>query len=322
MAENRVKNEDEENGNSSGGGNKNALAYGLLQGAGYNTNGMSPSDAWALVDALKLLDREQNKKTDEEKSDYKKKNAEAKEKGVTKDSVVQSAGNVAEHVAIHTNNTAGAKTAVDTVQELQKEYGLNKLDRIQTKRHVGKGLFSAAASANGKGLNIHAGFLNNPSAFYRNAVEDYQKSAQAKVERWEEVLKGNLTLNAKMKAEKNLESAREEAKYSRHNVCYKGEEVKSVITHEMGHCIADQLCGQINGKACLKQGINENTAKRKVDLIRNTYTDACKSGEITKISAYGATNEHEFFAEAFTMYKMGKEKLPEKIEKMIVEVLK
>ena len=52
MAENRVINEDEESGNSGGGGNKNALAYGLLQGAGYNTNGISPSEAWALVDAL------------------------------------------------------------------------------------------------------------------------------------------------------------------------------------------------------------------------------------------------------------------------------
>lgn len=320
MAENRVVNEEEENGNG-GGGNKNALAYGLLQGAGYPTQGMSPSQAWAMVDALKLLDREQRKKTDDEKSEYKKKNADAKEKGVTKESVVQKAGNVAKHVAIHTNNTAAANEAVDTVQDLQKAYGLDKLERIQTKRHIGKGLYSAAASANGKGVNIHSGFLDNPAAFFRSAVQDYKKSSENEVKRWEEVLKGNLSLTAKTKAQAQLDKARERAKYSRHNVCYQGSEVQSVLTHEMGHCIADQLCGQINGRQCLKQGISEDVARRKRDLIRNTYIEACKSGEITKISEYGAQDEHEFFAEAFTMYKMGREKLPDKIEKMVLEVL-
>lgn len=62
MAEKVINEEEEKKGKSGGDGNRNALAYGLLQGAGYNTTGMSPSDAWAMVDALKLMDREARKK--------------------------------------------------------------------------------------------------------------------------------------------------------------------------------------------------------------------------------------------------------------------
>ena len=55
----------EEKGHPCGGGNKNAIAYGLLQEAGYNTNGMSPSEAWELVTALNLMESRWWKRTDE-----------------------------------------------------------------------------------------------------------------------------------------------------------------------------------------------------------------------------------------------------------------
>jgi hypothetical protein len=42
-----IINEPEEMGKS--GGNKNALAYGLLQGEGYNTDGISPKELYKIV---------------------------------------------------------------------------------------------------------------------------------------------------------------------------------------------------------------------------------------------------------------------------------
>ena len=95
-----VINEPEEKGN--GEGNKNALAYGLLQGEGYNADGMSPKEAWALVDKLKLLIRSENKKTKRDKGEYDKAKVDAKNAGITKKSVVQKAGKVAKHVSLHT----------------------------------------------------------------------------------------------------------------------------------------------------------------------------------------------------------------------------
>lgn len=83
MAENRVINEDEESGNG-GGGNKNALAYGLLQGAGYPTQGMSPSQAWAMVDALKLLDREGRKKLTMKRANTRKRTPTQKKRALQK----------------------------------------------------------------------------------------------------------------------------------------------------------------------------------------------------------------------------------------------
>ena len=54
-----------------GGANRNEIAYGILQANGYNTRGMSPADAWALLTALNLMDSERWKRTDDEKADIK-----------------------------------------------------------------------------------------------------------------------------------------------------------------------------------------------------------------------------------------------------------
>lgn len=59
-----------------------------------------------------------------------------------------------------------------------------------------------------------------------------------------------------MSLQKSIDSMTENAKYARHNVIYKGAEVRSVITHEMGHVIAGQTFGFINnvgGNASMNQ---------------------------------------------------------------------
>ena len=39
-----------------GGGNRNALAYGLLKGAGVNTDGLTPTQAWEMVSQMNLME--------------------------------------------------------------------------------------------------------------------------------------------------------------------------------------------------------------------------------------------------------------------------
>ena len=323
MAEtnNQVVNEEEKK-TGGGGGNKNALAYGLLQGAGINTEGMSPSEAWARVDALHLMERNQRKKTDEEEKDYKDKNENAKKQGKTKKTAIENAGKISEHVALHSDNVAGVNTAIDAATEIMNEYDLNKLKRISTVNHIGKGIYSALASANGGELNIGHSLLRNPGAFYRSAVENYKKEQKTEIDRLTKEFNSAKSPKAKEKLGNLLKNKKDNLGYTRSNVVYKGEEVKSTIYHEMGHIIADQLCGQINGRIFLKKNISQNEAKQKIQLIEQTYIDCVGNNDIYKISEYAGTNEHEFFAECFAIYKMGKEKLPDNIEKMIKGVLK
>ena len=316
-----IINEDEEKGKG-GGGNKNALAYGLLAGAHVNTEGMSPSEAWAMVDELHLMDRKQKKKTEEEKEDYKNKNDIAKKEGKTKKTAINNAGKISSHVALHSDNVAGLNESVNTAMEIMSEYNLTKLKTLQTSPHIGSRLFTALACANGESLTISRDLLKNPGAFYRSSVANYKADTKAEIERLEKIIPTIKSEKIKLRTEEELKNKKDDLGYTRHNVMYKGEEIKCTILHEMGHVIADQLCGQINGSRFLKSNVTSKDAKQKRELIEQTYIECVGNGSIYKISEYGGTNEHEFFAEAFAMYKMGKEKLPENIEKMIEGVLK
>ena len=318
---NEIVNEEESKGKGRG-GNKNALAYGLLAGAHINTEGMSPSEAWAMVDALHLMDRQAKKKTAEEKEDYKNKNEQAKAQGKSKKTAIEKAGEFSERVALHSNNVSGLNEAITTVVDVMSECKLDKLTKISTKQHIGSGIYSALASANGAELNIGRDLLRNPGAFYRSSVENYKSAQKEEISMIEKELATVKSEKKKSDLQQVLQNKKDNLGYTRHNVVYKGEEVKSTIYHEMGHIIADQLCGQINGSKYMKTGISTQEAKQKRQLIEQTYIECVGNQSIYKISEYGGTNEHEFFAECYAMYKMGKEKLPENIEKMIEGVLK
>lgn len=84
-----------------------------------------------------------------------------------------------------------------------------------------------------------------------NCFEDGWKPRLEKIlDSWETYLdslsqsgasKGNI-----VDAQKNIKQLQGMLKYSRHNVLYANREVQRTITHEFGHVLADQLCGQIN----------------------------------------------------------------------------
>ena len=59
----------------------------------------------------------------------------------------------------------------------------------------------------------------------------------------------------------------------------------------------------------------------KQKVVKECYDNSIANGDIYKLSKYAKKNEKEFFAEAFCIYKMGREKLPEPIENMIKQCL-
>lgn len=63
-------------------------------------------------------------------------------------------------------------------------------------------------------------------------------------------------------------------------------------------------------------------AARKRAIVKKTFEESKKNGDIYKISVYASTDERKFFADCFLIWEMGKEKLPGNIEKMMKEVLK
>ena len=89
------------------------------------------------------------------------------------------------------------------------------------------------------------------------------------------------------KAIKELE---EELKYTRHNVIYPGLEVRSVITHEFGHVLADQKIFQINRlrSGSLFSYDQNNIYWQKCKLVDDVFAQARSNGDIYKISKNAA----------------------------------
>lgn len=308
MADEKRKEEEEKRGH---GGADNRIAYGLLMGAGVNVNGMSPSEAWRLVSQLNLLESKDWKRTEEDKADIKRKNEELKGKGENIESIKTKAKQYAFGISFEgVGNLAALNDAVDTINDIIKEYGLKKLHLEKTK-DLANGVM---ASANAQIVNIGKRIIRNPNAAYRLCVEDYANNSTNKISEYER-LYNESSGSEKEKYKQALEQAKEKSKFSRHNAIYKGEEVKSVITHEMGHVIAGQTFGFVDG-------LTYRARNEKQQKLVDCFNESKANGDIYKISAYGASDPNEFFAECFAVLKMGKEKLPNNIEKKIKELLK
>lgn len=303
--------EDEKKSNGSG-GNRNAIAYGLLQGAGVNTNGLTPSQAWEMVSQLNLMESREWKRTDEDKRDIKAKNEQLKREGSDINSIKKKAEKWAKRIDFSgVGNKAALNEAVNTIDSIMNNYKLDKME-FERVKNLANGTM---ASANDSGVNIGARILRNPNAAYRICVTDYKNSVKSSIKTTEEAIA--LTKNAfeKERLKGHLDKLKAQADFSRHNVIYKGQEVESVITHEMGHVLAGQIFGFI------KTGFTVNNQYGANKKIMDCYNESKRNGDIKKVSAYADTEPDEFFAECFTMYTMKKERLPENINKMMTEVL-
>lgn len=154
-----------------------------------------------------------------------------------------------------------------------------------------------------------------------NEVNERLKELDVKKEEW---IKQHLDVQ---KYEKSLLKAKEKLEYSlkfnRFGVDYEDLHIRAVITHEYGHIIADQYIGQINKwDANPKFDYNSNNKLYQLNQkVEKTYRQAIKNNDIYNISKYAAKNSHEFFAETFAIYDIGREKLPKYIVEMLEEVI-
>lgn len=213
-----------------------------------------------------------------------------------------------------------------TLDHLYQKYPqLNRLKEIQVKVNR-KG--STMASANFQGLYPRSKFMNNPVTETANCFGDgWRPRLEKALESWNQHIDRLIQSGAPKaditKGKKVVQQIQDMLKYSRHNVLYAGKEVQCTITHEFGHVLADQLCGQINHRIANPAFAYtaDNVLWQKCQLIDSVYQKAVSSGDIYSISMYGASNSHEFFAECFTIYDMGEEQLPDYIVEMFKEVL-
>lgn len=214
-----------------------------------------------------------------------------------------------------------------TLEHLYQKYPqLNRLKEIQVKVNR-KG--STMASANFQGLYPRSKFMNNPATETANCFGDgWKPRLERCLESWNQNIDRLIQSGAPKgdinKGKKVVQQIQEMLKFPRHNVIYAGKEVQCTITHEFGHVLADQLCGQINHRMANPafSYTVDNVLWKKCQLIDSVYQKAISSGDIYSISMYGASNSHEFFAECFTIYDMGEEQLPDYIVEMFKEVLK
>lgn len=192
-----------------------------------------------------------------------------------------------------------------TLFELQQQYGLRELDSL------GQNVKSRTAymSANFQRLSInHTTFknMNNINATYDRYEAGYHDILDSNIA----IVNKNIQAGRNpMQWRKKLKELEEQKRYSRYTVHYSKESLTAdTLIHEFAHILHDQRTGGINGaKAVIKKMLNHDGSLNDLakELNRENYKNYIKArsnGDIYKVSAYAASNEHEFFAETFTMY--------------------
>lgn len=196
------------------------------------------------------------------------------------------------------------KTVDKTVKSLIKDYNMRPLEYIDTYNESG----GAMGQTDGDGISLNEDFFNNPEKYYNNMIQAQNYA----VSKYEEAKRMTPIEGMEKEFEEALQDLEQDT--VRLNVLYKGREVESVILHEMAHVLSNQ-------RICMLHGDKTEEMEQIDKYVRETYENAMLTGEINLISQYARTDYTEFFAEAFVVYKMGVDKLPDYITDMIVRVI-
>jgi SPP1 gp7 family putative phage head morphogenesis protein len=247
----------------------------------------------------------------------------------------QMAGTYANFVSFNgISNIDSVNKLTGTLEHLHNAYPVNKLTEIKTKVSRNGRTW---ASANHKALYPRNKFMNDPVGSVKSSTVDWIANNNAILKQYEDAVSNlkstlgkdggyydSVTQKNIKNYEKIISEIQERLKYQRANVVYPGKEVQSVITHEYGHVLADQLFGQINHHMANKNFSYsaDNELFKKCQLVKKTYQEVITNGDIYNISKYASKDEYEFFAECFTVYDMGIETLPDYVVEMMKEVLR
>lgn len=195
--------------------------------------------------------------------------------------------------------------------DLKNEYKLNKLREFGTKVRSK----SALMSANFQTLNMRHSLWKSENMMARHYASN---QAQKKI------LQSNLELCRKKYEEtKDFIWYERLKKYEKKAMFTNGWTVEyseaqfleNTMIHEYGHIIQDQLLGGLNGVRYMDEARRANrfymtrAEQLQAEHLAN-YRNAMRNGDIYKISEYGASNQAEFFAESFVMYRAKDPNLP------------
>lgn len=239
---------------------------------------------------------------------------ESKEKLQISDNINEYAANIIASKKTSDWQKKAVATAIGKVNEMvptEKLKTINLTNRATSYR----------ASACGDELNVSSKFLRetegSPNIGYSEDVIDYQRKQKEYKEmytRW-----ANESSSEEYK-QMWAQKAEEAGKFARWSVQYEDDSVSTTIYHELGHVVADQYFGLLNGDLLLVGGKSAIVPAVGRAIIKQAYRESKKNGEIYKVSEYGAKDVHEFFAESFAMYIAEEEQLPPTIAKMFKEL--
>ena len=199
-----------------------------------------------------------------------------------------------------------------TLFDLKEQYGLRELDNLGQSPKSRQALMSA----NYETLKInHTIFKSMKSA--NDAYQKYEAGYMGIMDKNIEIINRQIEAGGGVKYRSKLREMLEQRKYGRYTVHYSEESfIEDTLIHEFAHQMHDQKTGGINSN----RGVNKkmlNADGSLNDLVKqlnrdnyNNYVKMKASEDKYKISAYGMTNEHEFFAETFLMYHKKDPALP------------
>jgi len=170
----------------------------------------------------------------------------------------------------------------------------------------------AVAKANWESLNINGKKIGSSES---NIFEMNQLADQAALKAMRERYEGRKVPPDMARQMARLEN---NLKYQRFSVAGQYG-TRGYITHEFGHTIADQYIGQINDTMANPDARSARCYELR-EMVKQAREEALRTGDIFSLGKYGASNDHEYFAEVFCAHEMG-EKLPDYAEKMLTEVL-
>lgn len=196
---------------------------------------------------------------------------------------------------------------------LTAKYPIKRLDEIEGKS-------SAVMSARYNHLGINGRLLGKTLEEEQKTFQEEQKMIKSSLQTIRDRFKGYAKLPTYIQLD--IEKKEKMLKFKRYGVHSSYDDhVIATVTHEYGHILSDQYFGMIN-KERANPNYSTNWKLREMGQKWDAaFRKAQETGDIFKLSKYGATNVREFFAESFVAREMG-EQIPDYVESLFKEVLK
>lgn len=197
----------------------------------------------------------------------------------------------------------------DELYTLTQKYPINKLDEIKPHTTTGRAIMESS----GKFINYNKSSLGADLEKSHDRFLSQQQDDRDYIEFLTKRYNGKLPPDV----QRQVDILNNKLTFTRWSVYESYEDkLKVVVAHEYGHILADQYFGQLNGDK-VNPSYEAKIMKARWDKV---YKKAQEDEDLFKMSQYGATDAHEYFAECFAAREFG-EKLPDYVEELMQEIL-